>query len=378
MLFWSLKWMKRKIKMENITEVINAFCFKGDVLSTESFGNGHINDTYRVVCTQGSYVLQRINHEIFLNPNALMDNVNLVTQHIKKKVLARGGDASREVLNLVPTHQNTFVYQTQSGNFWRAYDLIENSMSLNLVENAEEFYNSGVAFGAFQKDLADFPVDQLHYTIEDFHNTPQRYRDFIASVARNAAGRRDLVEKEIEFVLGHQAFAHTLWDLHHEGKLPLKVTHNDTKLNNVLLDKESNEVLCVVDLDTVMPGFSLDDFGDSIRFGASTALEDEPELDKVTLSIPYYEAYTAGFIKGSGGSLSDLEIELFPEGAKMMTLECGLRFLKDYLDGDVYFKTAYPEHNLVRARTQFKLVQEMDDAWDTLKQISHKYLNGKL
>lgn len=361
--------------MESINEVIKEFCFDGDVIEVVPFGNGHINDAYRVICSQGSYVLQKINHKIFLDPRGLIKNIEKVTNHIRKKVLIRGGDPSREVLNLIPTRHQEYIFQSEVGAFWRAYNLIDNSMSLDLVDNIEDFYRSGVAFGSFQKDLEDFPVDTLNLTIQDFHNTPMRYEHFHRSLELNRSGRKHLALPEIEFVLKHQDFADTLWNYHRLGMLPLKVTHNDTKLNNVLLDKDTNDVLCVVDLDTVMPGFSLDDFGDSIRFGASTALEDEKDLTKVHLNIPYYEAYVDGFIKGSQGSLSNLEIELFPEGAKMMTLECGLRFLKDYLDGDTYFKTNYPEHNLVRARTQFKLVKEMDDSWEILKSISQKYIS---
>ncbi|MBK2404756.1 phosphotransferase [Erysipelothrix rhusiopathiae] len=356
--------------MKSIKEVVQEFCFDGDVVEIVPFGNGHINDTYRVMCSRGSYVLQKINHQIFLDPQGLIENIEKVTRHIRQKVIKRGGDPRREVLNLIPTHHQEYICQTKSGDFWRAYELIENSKSLDLVENKEDFYQSGLAFGAFQKDLEDFPVDTLNLTIEDFHHTPKRYDQFHKSLKLNKSGRKHFALPEIEFALKHQEFADTLWDYHQQGLLPLKVTHNDTKLNNVLLDADSNDVLCVVDLDTVMPGFSLDDFGDSIRFGASTALEDEKDLSKVHLSIPYYEAYVDGFIEGAGGSLSDLEIKLFPEGAKMMTLECGLRFLKDYIDGDVYFKTSYPDHNLVRARTQFKLVQEMDDSWEILKKIS--------
>ncbi|WP_323611607.1 aminoglycoside phosphotransferase family protein [Erysipelothrix enhydrae] len=360
--------------MESINEIVKAFYLSGDVKEIVPFGNGHINDTYRVVCTQGSYVLQRINHEIFLDPNGLIDNIEKVTKHIRQKVIKRGGDPSREVLDLIPTIHDNYVFKSEMGDFWRAYNLIENSKSLERVENSEDFYRSGVAFGSFQKDLEDFPVESLNLTIQDFHNTPKRYEDFIKSIEINKSGRKHLVSEEIKFVLKYQDFVETLWNYYNQGLLPLKVTHNDTKLNNVLLDKDSNEVLCVVDLDTVMPGFSLDDFGDSIRFGASTALEDEKDLSKVHLSIPYYEAYVDGFITGADGSLSDLEIELFPEGAKMMTLECGLRFLKDYIDGDTYFKTNYPDHNLVRARTQFKLVREMENSWDTLKKISEDRL----
>ncbi len=355
-------------------EVVEAFEFKGEWRDIEDFGDGHINDTYRLDFGEKRYLLQRINHYVFNKPNELMDNVLRVTEHLKRKIAEEGGDVDRETLSVILTQDGKEYYQDKDGLYWRAYNFIEGSESYNLVENPKDFYESGLAFGRFQAYLADFPIETLHYTIENFHHTPKRYDNFEQSLAENKSGRAHLAESEIRFAQERKDFTSILWDAYHEGRIPLKVTHNDTKLNNVLFDKENKKALCVVDLDTVMPGFSLDDFGDAIRFGASTALEDEKNLRKVKIDLELYEEFTKGFIEGAEGTLKEEEIKLFPEAAKVITLETGLRFLSDFLDGDKYFKTQYPEHNLVRARTQFKLVEEMEENWDAMKEITQKYL----
>lgn len=365
------------MQTNHLNEIMKQFQFEGEFQTVEGFGNGHINDTYRLQYDQHCYVVQRINHEIFTKPDQLMNNVVLVTQYIRDIVEAEGGDVDREVLRVIQTKDQQNLYKDSSGNYWRAYAFISDSFSYNLVEKADDFYQSGLAFGNFQYQLRDFPVEKLAYTIENFHHTPSRFDDFVTSVNKDVVKRVNTAKEAIQFVLDREDFTHLLWDLHDKGELSLKVTHNDTKLNNVLMDKRNGKALCVVDLDTVMPGFALDDFGDSIRFGASTALEDEQDLTKVNLSLEYYEAFTRGFYEGANGTLTETEIRYFPEGAKMMTLECGIRFLKDYLDGDIYFKTAYSNHNLVRALTQFKLVSEMEKHWDTLKEISEKLLKNQ-
>ncbi|HEY4537398.1 MAG TPA: phosphotransferase [Erysipelothrix sp.] len=359
--------------IDNLQTIIDAFAFEGIYQSAKDFGNGHINDTFRLDFKDNLYILQRINDDVFKNPSELMDNVERVTEHLKAKIKEEGGDPSRETLNVIKTKSGENFYRDENDNYWRAYDFIANTISYDLVEDPQDFYQSGLAFGTFQKRLADFPIETLNYTIKDFHHTPKRFQTFLASLKENRSQRKEQAQQEIDFVLEQEAFTNTLWDYYEQGKLDLKVTHNDTKLNNVLIDKESKKAICVVDLDTVMPGFALDDFGDSIRFGASTALEDEKDLAKVQFDLELYEVYVKGFLEGAQGSLSPLEIELFPEAARMLTLETGIRFLTDFLDGDVYFKTEYPEHNLVRARTQLKLVQEMDKVWDEMKAISQKY-----
>lgn len=351
--------------------IIEQFDFKGTYVSSKPFGSGIINDTYKVEFTDKTYLLQKINTNIFKKPQLLMDNVVKVTTFLKKQYEEKGEDFSRKTLNVVFTKSGHNMVEDASG-IWRAYDFIDNSISYDLVENEDDFKRSGVAFGSFQKLLKDFPIDTLNDTIEDFHHTPKRFKRFLEVVAQDPVNRVSTCKEAIDFILNEKEFIPTLWDLYEAGKLSRKVTHNDTKLNNVLFDKDTSELLCIVDLDTVMPGFVLDDFGDSIRFGASTALEDEKDLEKVHFDLRLFEVYAQGYLEGSGGSLTDLEVSLFPTGAKMITLEQGIRFLTDYLEGDVYYKTEYDEHNLVRALTQLKLVSEMNDVWDEMNDIVNK------
>lgn len=361
-----------------IEEAIDQFAFEGTLKSQDFYGNGHINDTVLLVYEnegkETKYILQKINKNVFKKPRELMENVDAVTRFIGEKIAADGGDPMRETLNIIRTKDDKNIYEDSTGEFWRSYYFIEDSVGLEVIEDPEHFYQSALAFGVFQKQLADFPADTLHATIEDFHHTPKRFETFKKAVENDTQNRAQFVQDEINFVLEREAFTSVLQDALAKGEIPLKVTHNDTKLNNVLFDKHTGKGLCVIDLDTVMPGISLDDFGDSIRFGATTGAEDEKDLSKVNFSKDLYELYTKGFLEGADGSLSAKEIEYLPEGAKMMTLECGIRFLTDYLEGDVYFKTAYDDHNLVRTRTQFKLVSDMEKQWDELKEISLSYI----
>lgn len=360
-----------------IESVVKHFQFEGELKNVGGYGNGHINDTYLLEFVDGDvnhrYILQRINTNIFKQPDEVMENIDAVTSYLKEQVIANGGDPLRETMNIIRTVDNGLGYEDVEGNYWRAYLFVENSMSIELIENSEHFYKSGLAFGRFQASLAEFPADKLHFTIPNFHNTVSRFEALKKAIENNISGRAHLVQDEIDWVFEREAFASTLWDLNAVGKLPLKVTHNDTKINNVLFDQDSKETLCVIDLDTVMPGFSLDDFGDAIRSGATTGAEDEVDLSKVNFSIELYEKFAQGFIEGSNNTLSELEITLLPEGAKMMTFECGIRFLTDYLDGDVYFKTERDQHNLDRARTQFKLVDDMEAQWEAMKEISKRF-----
>lgn len=364
-------------EQNKIEKVVDQFKFEGNLVHVSGYGNGHINDTYLLKYDldgkENRYILQRINTNIFKQPEEVMENIQAVTSYLKDQVVENGGDPLRETMNIIRTTDDKLGFVDEDDNYWRAYLFIENSMSIELIENPEHFYKSGLAFGGFQAALADFPADKLHFTIPNFHNTVSRVEAFKEAIKNNKSGRAHLIEDEIKFVLDREDFASTLWDYHAEGKLPLKVTHNDTKINNVLFDQDTKETLCVIDLDTVMPGFSLDDFGDSIRSGATTGAEDEIDLSKVNFSLELYEKFTQGFLEGSNNTLSELEIELLPEGAKMMTFECGVRFLADYLDGDVYFKTEREAHNLDRARTQFKLVSDMEVQWDEMKEISHRF-----
>ena len=250
---------------------------------------------------------------------------------------------------------------------------VSGSVSYDKVERPEQFYDSAVAFGNFQYMLRDYPAENLVETIPNFHNTPDRMRQFEEAVKADKMGRLAEIGKEVEFVRSRFDFANTFENARKEGKLPLKVTHNDTKLNNILFDEKTGKALCVVDLDTIMPGYAINDFGDSIRFGATTALEDEADLSKVNFDISLYELYVKGFILGAKGGLSESELALMPEAAIMMTFECGSRFLADYLNGDTYFRVSRPGHNLDRARNQFKLVADMEARLDEMHAIVEKY-----
>ena len=350
-----------------VRPVLDLFFQENTVESCEKYGHGHINRTYLVVTTeQKRYILQKINTRVFRNAHDLMENIAVVSEYLSERT-----DDPRAVLHLVPTLDGQSFVDSKELGVWRVFDYLDNSICLQLPECSEDFYQSAVAFGHFQEMLKDFPARKLHETIPHFHDTPDRYRQFKEVVAADPMGRAKDVQEEIQFVLDHEEEAHVLVDLLAKGKLPLRVTHNDTKLNNVMLDATTRKALCVIDLDTVMPGLSLYDFGDSIRFGASTAAEDEQDLRKVELDLAMYETYTEGFLKSCPG-LTDMEREMLPMGAKMMTLEMVVRFLADHIDGDNYFAIQRPGQNLDRARTQMKLVQDMEKKWDAMIDIVHK------
>ncbi len=371
--------MREEINVKSLVElIVEKFAVDGCFVSAKPFGNGHINDT-KVVVTKSEdgqlhkYVLQRINKSVFKNPPELMENYARVTEYIREQVIAEGGDPERKVLNLVRALDGKTYAVDSRGDYWRMLTYIENSMSYDKVERKEQFYDSAVAFGNFQYMLRDYPADTLYETIVNFHNTPDRYRQLMEAVERDACGRLREVEAEVDFAKAREDFAHTLERAHREGRLPLRVTHYDTKLNNILFDATTGESLCVVDLDTIMPGYSVNDFGDSIRFGATTALEDEADLSKVNFDIELYELYVKGFIEGAKGGLTDEELDLLPIGAIMMTYECGMRFLADYLNGDTYFRTHRPGQNLDRARNQFKLVRDMEERLAEMREIVKRY-----
>ena len=341
------------------------------------WGNGHINDTYKLTITvdgvRKEYILQRMNKNVFKRPDLLMENMVGVTDFLKEKVSLSGKDAEREVMGVYRTLNGESYVIDEAGEYWRLVVFITDSVSYDKVERPEQFYLSAVAFGGFQRLLAEYPARTLHETIVNFHNTEVRYDNLMRSAERDVVGRLSEVGEELAFAKARREFTSLFEDKRRAGELPLRVTHNDTKLNNILFDKDSGAPVCVVDLDTIMPGYSVNDFGDSIRFGASSAAEDETDLDKVTMSLELFELYVKGFLEGVSGSLTDTEIALLPHSAKMMTFECGMRFLTDYLDGDVYFKTKYPTHNLDRARNQFKLVLDMESKFDKMCEIVNKY-----
>lgn len=320
------------------------------------------------------YILQRMNQEVFKNPKELMENVTGVTTFLQNKIRENGGDPEREALNVILLKDGGSYWQEADNTFWRAYRFVEGADSLDVVERPEEFYESAVAFGQFQKLLADYPAESLHETIPNFHNTIDRVEKFKKAVEADAMKRAADVQEEIQFVLDREADCHILCDMLAAGEIPLRVTHNDTKLNNIMLDHETGKGICVIDLDTVMPGSALYDYGDSIRFGANTGAEDEKDLSKISCDLELFALYTKGFIEGCGGSLTEKEIRMLPMGAKLMTLECGMRFLTDYLEGDHYFKIHRPEHNLDRTRTQFCMVKDMEDKWEKMQEIVESFL----
>lgn len=340
------------------------FDFGGEVTSVVPYGNGHINDTYAVTCSLAGgsvrFILQRLNPVVFPDRAGLMRNMIAVTEFLRKAVIRDGGDPERECLRLIPLKDGSPYLTDESGDVWRATQFIENTDAYLVAESPEMFASAGEAFGKFMARLGGFDASSLFEVIPRFHDTPDRYARFLASLERNAAGRMDEAKDEIAFVRERGEGCSVITDALERGEVPVRVTHNDTKLNNVLIDTATKEAVCVIDLDTVMPGSMLYDFGDAVRVGCSTAKEDERDLSLVDFDLGLFRAFTEGYLAGAGRSVTAAELGLLPDAARLMTFECGMRFLTDFLDGDTYFKTAYPEHNLVRARTQFKLVRTME------------------
>lgn len=368
---------REALTLERAKELAAQFALEGDLAAVRPYGNGHINDTFLLTCEKPGgvsqrYILQRINHSIFKRPEKLMENIVNVTEYLREVITAQGGDPDRETLQVIRTKEKESYYLDKSGDYWRIFPFIEHTVCLERVESAKDFYDSAAAFGNFQRMLADFPAAKLHETIPNFHHTPTRFQTFVRAVKEDKLHRAESIEKEISFVLEREKEVSALTDLLQRGELPLRVTHNDTKLNNILFDEESKKAQCIIDLDTIMPGLALYDYGDSIRFGASTGEEDETDLGKVEMDLKLFEAFTDGFLAGCGDSLTDLEIKLLPMGAKLMTFECGIRFLTDHLEGDTYFKIHREGHNLDRARTQLKLVADMEQKWDEMCAIVEK------
>lgn len=340
------------------------FDFGGEVTSVVPYGNGHINDTYAVTCSLAGgsvrFILQRLNPVVFPDRAGLMRNMIAVTEFLRKALIRDGGDPERECLRLIPLKDGSPYLTDESGDVWRATQFIENTDAYLVAESPEMFASAGEAFGKFMARLGGFDASSLFEVIPRFHDTPDRYARFLASLERNAAGRMDEAKDEIAFVRERGEGCSVITDALERGEVPVRVTHNDTKLNNVLIDTATKEAVCVIDLDTVMPGSMLYDFGDAVRVGCSTAKEDERDLSLVDFDLGLFRAFTEGYLAGAGRSVTAAELGLLPDAARLMTFECGMRFLTDFLDGDTYFKTAYPEHNLVRARTQFKLVRTME------------------
>ena len=345
--------------------VISKFKLKGNPVECARYGHGHINETHLVTCDTGlSYILQKINKKIFLKPEELMENIAAITAYISEY-----SEDPRGSLHLVLAYDGKSYYKDENAEYWRVYEFVPSTICLQKPESPKDLYYSGLAFGRFQGVLANFPAETLHEPIADFHNTRIRFGQLRAAMENNYQNRMATCQKELEFALARECESGAIVDKLVSGELPLRVTHNDTKLNNILFDFDTRTPLCIIDLDTIMPGSSLYDYGDSIRFGASSAPEDEQDLDKVWCDIELFRNYTEGFLQGCDGRLTDLEIEMLPMGAKMMTLECGIRFLADYLNGDTYFRTHYAEQNLICARTHLKLVADMESKWEIMHKI---------
>jgi aminoglycoside phosphotransferase (APT) family kinase protein len=356
----------------DIRAIARKFDIFGEFQNATPYGSGHINDTFRATYYQGGttlhYLHQRINGDIFKNPGELMDNVVRVTRHIRGKLNGMAG-ASRRCLTLVPTLQGTCCHFDDGGNCWRTYVFIEDARTYDAVQSPKQAFEAAKAFGLFQKQLVDLPLPPLHETIPHFHNTPKRFEAFEAAVQADRCNRATEAKAEIAFALSRRGIAGTLLELRDRGEIPERVTHNDTKFNNVMIDDETGEALCVVDLDTVMPGLALYDFGDMVRTATSPTLEDERNLEKVHMSFPMYEALLRGYLESASGFLNPVEKAHLAFSGKLITFEIGLRFLTDFLDGDRYFKTHRPGHNLDRCRTQFKLVESIEQQEEAMNAL---------
>lgn len=355
---------------DEMRNLADNFALHGTLLDAQRYGSGHINDTFAVTFDQAGmvvrYIFQRINHTIFKNVPQLMENISRVTSHVAAK---SSREDNRRALTLVPTHQGAAFHKTTEGEFWRVYLFIENAMTYDAVENPRQAFEAARAFGQFQQALADLPGKRLHETIPHFHDTPKRFATLRKAAEEDVVGRKKQVLAELDFAFQRETETSRLLDLVRAGEIPERVTHNDTKLNNVMLENKTGEGICVIDLDTVMPGLSLYDFGDLVRFGANTADEDETDPVKIDVSLPVFEAIVKGYVAGAGNILTDAEWNNLVLAGKLMTYEVGIRFLTDYLQGDIYFKTKHPKHNLDRARNQLHLVDRMEAGASAMEAI---------
>lgn len=334
------------------------------------YGDGHINNTY--LTTSRQFILQKINTNIFTNPHELMENISKVTEHLRKKILSEGGNPDRETLTIVPTVSGDKYYRDENGDCYRVYKFITDSVS-HSIGTPEILYNAAKAFGKFQNMLNDFPAEELYETIPNFHNTRERFSQLLTAIKENRSGRLHLAEEEVNYALSQEYMVDEITNAIKDGSVPLRVTHNDTKTNNILFDKDSGKGLCVIDLDTVMPGSLLYDFGDALRFGGATAAEDEKNLALMWFDMAAFRAFTKGYLEEMLPVMTKKELELLPLSVRMLTYECGIRFLADYLNGDTYFKTSREEHNLDRARTQFKLCRDMEKKYDEMCSVVAGY-----
>jgi hypothetical protein len=362
----------------DLRDIVQYFEFEGDFLGAVPYGMGHIHDSYAASFRRADgevhrYLLQQINHHVFENPAELMQNIERVTAHLRTKITNAGGDPRRQTLNLIATTEGGTLHRGPDRSYWRAYVFIEGAKTYEVPEHADHVYHAARAYGDFQKLLADFPAEELHQTIPGFHDTRERFEAFVGAVERDVVNRARDVKAEIEFVEQRAADTCVLLDLLNAGDLPERVTHNDTKFDNVMIDDATGEGVCVIDLDTVMPGLALYDFGDAVRSGANPVAEDELDLSKVSLDFGVFERLTQGYMDAARAFLTPQETEHLAFSARLITLECGMRFLTDYLEGDPYFKVHRQNHNLDRCRTQFKLVQDMEDGFEQMRRIVDRY-----
>ncbi len=363
-----------KPNIKTLDKVLKTYDFGGEIAGVLNFGNGHVNNTMCVYTQDKNgncnrFILQRLNSKAFKNPAQLMENICAVTQYMREIIISKNGDTERETLTVLNTINGNSFFTDEEGLAWRVYKFIENARTYDNASSSELFHASGKAFGNFQKLLTNYPAHTLHETIADFHDTTKRLEKLKQAVKEDKLNRAGYVQKEIAFALAREKECGIALKALKDGIVPLRVTHNDTKLNNVMIDNITGKGICIIDLDTVMPGLSMNDFGDSIRYGANNSAEDERDLSKVNFDVLLFEVFTRGFLEGCGDTLTKAEIEYLPLGAKLMTLECGIRFLTDFLEGDVYFHTTRIEQNLDRTRTQFKLVSDMEREWDNMHKI---------
>lgn len=365
-----------------VSAIGSHFAIGGEFVFGEEIESGHINSTYRATyeLPDGSrqrYILQRINANVFKDPHAVMRNIESVTRHINWKVLRVKKDLGGQTLNLYPARGGHFWAEAEGGGLWRCYNFIEGCLTYDVVENTRQAYQAARAFASFQDLVSDLEPSGILETIPDFHDTRKRYQRLLEVAANDSLGRLASVRAEYDFIVERGEMVGRLLDLRDAGEIPVRITHNDTKINNVMIDAESDEAVCVIDLDTVMPGLSLYDFGDLVRSATSPAAEDETDLSKVQMQMSMFEAITEGFLDGAGNFLNEVEVENLVFSAKLMTLEVGIRFLTDHLEGDVYFKVHHAGHNLDRCRTQLTLVERMEEQEDAMEKFVKKVRKGK-
>lgn len=361
-----------------IKNILPHFRFKGSYRSAQELTSGNVNNTYLLEFQDGDaiklYTLQHINTYVFKNPHEVMRNIALVTEHLRRNILLSHEPADRRVLELIRTQAGEYLYEDQQKGFWRAYKFINDASALDMVDCLEQMEEVGRGFGSFQRHLHDFPAEELYPSIPDFHHTLKRFYAFVRAVDLDKGGRVRQLEEEIEFFFERRRMMSSIVRMLDSNQLPLRVTHNDTKANNVLLDNKTGKAVCVIDLDTVMPGSVLYDYGDAVRFAASTASEDEPDVSKIALDMEKAEAFTRGFIAETNGFITEQELHMLPLGIKVLTCELAMRFLTDYIDGDLYFKVNAPDHNLRRARAQIALLKDIERKEEQLQAMIDSYI----